>query len=63
MDRSNVFNTNRRDFFASIVPAYALTCLASQRLIGSVLYGEVSLLQEDEQKFEKEMNRKITCKR
>jgi hypothetical protein len=63
MDRSNVVHTSRRDFIAKIFPGCALSCFVSQRLLGAALFGEVPLSQEEEHKFEKEMDRKITYKR
>jgi hypothetical protein len=63
MDRSNVLYTNRRDFITKIFPGCVVSCCVSQRLLGSALFEEVPLSQDDEHKFEKEMDRKITYKR
>ena len=63
MNKSSVLHTSRRDFFARIVPGCVLSCFASRHLLGSPLFEEVPLLQEDAQKFDTEMDRKISYKR
>ncbi len=63
MDRSNVLNTSRRNFIAKIFPGCVLSCCVSQRLFGSALFGDVPFTQDDEHKFDREMDQKLTYKR
>ena len=63
MANGNVLHTSRRDFITRIIPGCALSCFVSRHFLASASYGETPPLQEDETKFLKEMDRKITHKR
>ena len=62
MDKSNVLSTNRRDFITRIVPGCVLSCFGSQYILASAPNGKVPLAQEDQHKFQSQMDRKIAYK-
>lgn len=63
MDKKKKLLTSRRDFLGTVVPACALSCVASQCVIASALRGEVPDSPDDKHKFEHIMDREITYKR
>ena len=52
--------TSRRQFISSVIPACAVTCLASNQLFASILRAEGQASQESKHKFDSNLKRPIT---
>ena len=64
MEKTDIIQTNRRNFITSILPACALSCFGIQHMFASNQIGEVPHLKEDNtHKFQLEMERKLTYKK
>ncbi|MDH5744653.1 MAG: L-2-amino-thiazoline-4-carboxylic acid hydrolase [Candidatus Aminicenantes bacterium] len=52
--------TSRRQFITSVIPACAVTCMASNRVFASILRAEGQSSQEPKHKFDNDFKRPIT---